>query len=290
MTALTWDGTGDREYETGVSNGVLYLPDDSGDYTEGYAWNGLTTVTEAPSGAAVTKKYADNVNYLSLVSTEEFDGTIAAYTYPDEFAQCDGTATPSAGVYVGQQTRKTFGLSYKTLIGNDVDATDHGYKLHLVYGALVEPSQKAYASVNDTPDAIEFSWKFSTTPIPVPGLKPSATIVIDSTKVEAGALAALEAALYGGVGTDPRLPSPTEVLAFFSGSTTVSVPVAPTYVEGTHTITIPAVTGITYYNDATGAILATGAHVIAVDTVVRAEPNAGYEFPPVTDNTWFFAF
>lgn len=290
MTALLWDQTGEREYETGVDKGVLYIPNDAGSYDDGYAWNGLTTVTESPSGAEVTKKYADNINYVSLISAEDFAGTIEAFTYPDEWAQCDGSATPSAGVAVGQQTRHVFGLTYRTKVGNDVSGDDFGYKLHLVYGALASPSEKAYATVNDTPDAIAFSWKFTTTPIPVPGLKPSAILVIDSTKVDSDALASLEAELYGGVGVDPHLPDPASVIAFFTGSTTEATPTAPTYVEGTHTITIPTVTGVTYYNDETGATLLAGAHVIAVDTVVRAEPNAGYTFPPVTDNTWFFAF
>lgn len=290
MTQLLWDQTGEREYETGVSKGVLYLPDNTGAYIDGYAWNGLTTVTESPSGAEVTKKYADNINYLSLVSAEEFAGTIEAYTYPDEFAQCDGTATPTVGISVGQQTRKTFGFSYQTLVGNDVEGQDFGYKIHLAWGALAAPSEKAYATVNDSPDAITFSWKFTTTPLAVSGLKPTALIVIDSTKVDPTALAALETILYGGVGVDPRLPSPTDVLAIFSGSITEVTPTAPTYVSGTHTLTIPTVTGVTYYNDADGSAFAGGPIVITEDTLVRAEPNAGYVFPPITDNDWFFDY
>jgi hypothetical protein len=290
MTQLVWDGTGEREYETGVSKGVLYLPNGQGVYNTGVAWNGLTTVTESPSGAEVTKKYADNINYLSLVSAEEFAGTIEAFTYPDEFAVCDGSAEPSPGVSVGQQTRKPFGFSYQTILGNDVDGNDYGYKIHLAYGALVAPSEKAYASVNDSPDAIAFSWKFTTTPVPVPGLKPSALLTIDSTKVSEAGLAALEAALYGTAGQDPRLPSPAEVIAFFSGAVTEVEPVEPTYVAGTHTLTIPTVTGVNYYNDEDGSLYAAGDTVIAEDTVVRAEPTAGHTFPAVSDNTWFYNF
>lgn len=288
MTELLWDQTGEREYETGVDKGVLYIPNGSGDYVEGFAWNGLTTVTESPSGAEVTKKYADNINYISLVSAEEFAGTIEAFTYPDEWAQCDGSATPSAGVAVGQQSRHVFGLAYRTKLGNDVEGNDFGYKLHLVYGALASPSEKAYATINDSPDAIALSWKFTTTPVPVPGLKPSAILTINSTKVDPDALASLEAELYGGIGTDPHLPSPATVIAFFTGSTTEATPTKPTFASDV--ITIPTITGVTYYNDATGAIMAAGTHTITVDTVVRAEPNAGYTFPPIIDNTWFFDF
>lgn len=216
MPALTWDQSGERFFETGVDRGVLYIPNSTtGAYDTGFAWNGLTTVTEAPTGAAANAHYADNLLYLNLISAEHFAGTIAAYTYPDEFAQCDGTATPSDGVSISQQTRKTFGLCYRTLLGNDLASTDYGYKLHLVYGALAAPSQKAYGSVNDTPAAIEFSWGITTTPVPVPGFKPSAKIDIDSSKISASALTALEAILYGSSGspgTTARLPLPAEVL------------------------------------------------------------------------------
>lgn len=293
MTLLTWDGTGERVYETGVSHGVLYLPDNTGDYAEGFAWNGLTTVTESPSGAEVTKKYADNINYVSLVSAEEFAGTIEAYTYPDEFAQCDGTASPVAGVAVGQQTRKTFGLSYQTLIGNDLDGTDHGFKLHLVYGGLVAPSEKAYATVNDSPDAIAFSWKFTTTPVPVPGLKPSATIVIDSTKVDADDLAALLAELYGDDNTDPHLPSPSAVLAFFTGGGVTAVTATtPAFVGGTGVITIPTITGVQYKNATTGANLANGSTLTiptsGASQLIKAVPKDGFVFTPTSDDDWSF--
>lgn len=216
MAALTWDKTGERIYETGVDHGVLYLRNATGEYDSGFAWNGLTAVTESPSGAESTPIYADNIKYLNLTSAEEYGATIEAFTYPEEFAECDGTAVASPGITVGQQGRKTFGLSYRTLIGNDIDGTDHGYKLHLVYGALAAPSEKAYATVNDSPEAITFSWEVTTSPVEVPGMKPSAQLTIDSTKVDAAALKLLEDLLYGDA-TDPaRLPLPEEVIALFA--------------------------------------------------------------------------
>jgi len=215
MAPLVWDQVGEREYETGVDHGVLYLPDGTGAYDTGVAWNGLTTVTESPSGADATPQYADNIKYLNLVAAEQFGGTIEAFTYPDEFAECDGTAEPKPGVRVGQQTRKPFGLCYRTRKGNDVEGTDFGYKLHLVYGALAAPAEKAYATINDTPEALTFSWTFTTTPVQVTGLKPAASLTIDSTEVAAADLAALEDILYGSALDDPRLPLPDEVLALF---------------------------------------------------------------------------
>lgn len=200
MSKLVWDQTGERLYETGVKNGVLYIPTNSV-YTKGVAWNGLTTVTESPSGAEATALYADDIKYLSLMSTEEFGATVEAYTYPDEFAQCDGSAALASGVSIGQQPRKTFGLSYKTTVGNDVDGNDYGYKLHLIYGALAAPSEKAYSTINDSPEAITFSWELTTTPVNVTGHKPTASITIDSTKADAEKLAALEKILYGDVYT-----------------------------------------------------------------------------------------
>ena len=192
MTALVWDQVGERLYETGVDHGVLYIPDPSGDYINGVAWNGLTTVTESPSGAAANPQYADNIKYLNLISAEEFGATVEAFTYPDEFAQCDGTAMPEPGVAIGQQNRKIFGLCYRTRVGNDLDGTDHGYKLHLIYGAQAAPSQKAYATINDSPAATAFSWDVTTTPVQVTGYKPAAMLSIDSSKVDAAALADLE--------------------------------------------------------------------------------------------------
>jgi hypothetical protein len=216
MATLTWDATGTRLYETGVDHGVLYLLNSQGAYANGVAWNGLTAVTESPSGAEANPQYADNIKYLNLLSAEEFGCTIEAFTYPDAFAQCDGTANPSVGVAIGQQTRKTFGFAYRTKLGNDIDGSDHGYKLHLIYGALAAPSEKAYATVNDSPEALTFSWEVTTTPVDVPGYKPTAQITIDSTKVDALALATLEEALYGTTNTTAELPLPAEVLAIFA--------------------------------------------------------------------------
>lgn len=211
MSKLVWDKTGERLYETGVKQGVLYPQAAGGTYPKGVAWNGLTNITETPSGAEATALYADDIKYLNLISTEELGGTIEAYTYPDEFAECDGSAALTAGVYIGQQNRKTFGLCYRTTLGNDVDSNAYGYKLHLVYGALAAPSEKAYSTINDSPEAITFSWEFSTTPVNVAGFKPTANIVIDSTKVDAEKLAALEKILYGDTEAEARLPLPDEV-------------------------------------------------------------------------------
>lgn len=217
---LVWDKTGERLYETGVSQGVLYpYNSTSKAYDKGIAWNGLTAVTESPSGAEATAIYADNIKYLSLMSAEEFGATIEAYTYPDEFAQCDGSAELVAGAMIGQQERKTFGLCYKTVLGNDTDGENYGYKLHIIYGATASPSEKGYATINDSPEAITFSWELTTTPVNVTGFKPTATIVIDSTKADPTQLAALEDILYGkdagAEGTPPataaRLPLPDEI-------------------------------------------------------------------------------
>ena len=211
MSKLVWDETGKRVYETGVNKGVLY-PQSNGTYPTGVAWNGLTAVTESPSGAEATPLYADNIKYLNLMSAEEFGATVEAYTYPDEFAACNGEAELVKGVSIGQQARKPFGMSYQTKIGNDIDS-EAGYKIHLIYGALAAPSEKAYATVNDSPEAITFSWELTTTPVEVEGFKPTASLVIDSTKVDAEKLAALEAVLYGSAEKEASLPLPNEVLA-----------------------------------------------------------------------------
>lgn len=210
MSKLIWDKSGERLYETGVKHGVLYVQE-AGAYANGVAWNGLTAITESPSGAEATPLYADDIKYLNLVSAEEFGGTIEAYTYPPEFAACNGEAEMTPGVYVGQQDRKTFGLSYCTVIGNDTEVNNYGYKLHLIYGALASPSERGYATINDSPEAITFSWEFSTTPVNATGFKPTACITIDSTKVDAEKLKALEAILYGSDEEEPRLPLPDEV-------------------------------------------------------------------------------
>lgn len=209
-TKLEWDKTGERLYETGVKQGVLYVQE-AGAYPKGVAWNGLTAVTESPSGAEATPLYADDIKYLNLMSTEEFGATIEAYTYPDEFKACNGEAELVAGVSIGQQARKTFGMCYRTTIGNDVDGNDHGYKLHLIYGAQAAPSEKAYATINDSPEAITFSWEVTTTPVNVTGFKPTSYLVIDSTKVADGKMAALETALYGSESKEAYLPLPDEV-------------------------------------------------------------------------------
>lgn len=217
MSKLIWDEIGKRFYETGVNRGVLYPQNPStGLYPLGVAWNGLTAVTESPSGAEANPLYADNIKYLNLISAEEFAATIEAYTYPDEFAACDGSAAIAAGVMAGQQKRQPFGLCYRTNLGNDLEDTDYGYKIHLIYGAIAAPSEKAYATINDTPEAITFSWEVSTTPVVVTGFKPTASITIDSTKVNAVTLATLEDILYGTAGSDPRLPLPDEVATMFA--------------------------------------------------------------------------
>lgn len=222
MSKLVWDKIGERYYETGVNQGVLYIRGEGGTYPKGVAWNGLISVTESPSGAEPTPIYADNIKYLNLMSTEEFGATIEAYTYPDEFAQCDGSAEIATGVMIGQQNRKVFGLSYKTTLGNDVDGADYGYKLHLIYGALAAPSEKGYSTINDSPEAITFSWEVTTTPVSVTGFKPTASITIDSTKVDDTKLAALEAILYGGTETEARLPLPDEIAALFPDALALS--------------------------------------------------------------------
>jgi hypothetical protein len=215
MAPLTWDQVGERLYETGVDHGVLYLPDDVGVYNSGFAWNGLTTVTESPTGAEASPQYADNIKYLNMISAEEFGATIEAFTYPEEFGQCDGTALPSPGVAVGQQGRKMFGLSYRTRVGNDVEGAEFGYKLHLLYGCQAAPSEKAYATINDSPEAIAFSWEVTSTPVPVTDHKPTSLIVIDSTVVDEADLKALEDLLYGKASVEAALPTPDAVIALF---------------------------------------------------------------------------
>lgn len=209
MSKIVWDKSGERFYETGVNKGVLY-PQEGGAYPKGVAWNGLTAVTESPSGAEATALYADNIKYLNLMSAEEFGATIEAYTYPEEFAVCNGEKSLADGVVIGQQARKAFGMSYVTKVGTDLDS-EAGYKIHIIYGALAAPSEKAYATVNDSPEAITFSWEVTTTPVEVTGSKPTATVVIDSTKVAADKLTALEAILYGSDSEEARLPLPDEI-------------------------------------------------------------------------------
>ena len=214
MAKLIWDASGTRLYETGVDRGVLYVRDVSGTYPKGVPWNGLTKVSESPEGAESSAQYADNIKYVNIQSAEEFKGTIEAFTYPEEFGECDGTAEPKPGVYIGQQNRSTFGFSWRTRIGDDISGLDAGYKIHIVWGALASPSEKEYETINDSPEAMTFSWEISTTPMSVTGYKPTSSMTIDSTKVSPAALAAIEDALYGDNQSGiAKLPTPDAVLA-----------------------------------------------------------------------------
>lgn len=218
MAKIVWDESGKRLYETGVKNGVLYIQDENGAYNKGVAWNGLTAVTESPSGAEATPLYADDIKYLELFSAEEFGATIEAYTYPEEFEACDGSASLGTGVTIGQQDRKTFGLCYRTVLGNDVRSNEYGYKLHLIYGAKAAPSEKGYQTINDSPEAITFSWEVTTTPVNVEGFKPTASVTIDSTKIDSEKLKKIEAMLYGEGATDAKLPLPDELKTILTGA------------------------------------------------------------------------
>ena len=290
MTTLQWDVLGEHLYETGVDHGVLYIPNGSGVYTDGVAWNGLTSVTESPSGAEATPMYADNIKYLNIYSVEEFGATIEAYTYPDEFKQFDGIVSPSPGVSIGQQPRRSFGLSYRTRIGNDLVGEEYGYKLHLIYGATASPSEKAYNTINDSPEAITFSWELMTIAAAVTGAKPTSVLTIDSTLVDPADLALLEAELYGTPGSDPRLPTPDEVVAFFTTGVTAVTTTAPTFVAATGVITIPTITGVRFRRGDTSAIV-TGTVTIGTpgaSLTIQAEPLPGYVFSPASDNDWVF--
>ena len=293
MATIQWDKTGERIYETGVDRGVLYLTDAQGAYSQGFAWNGLTAVSESPSGAEANPQYADNIKYLNLISTEEFGATIEAFTYPDEFAQCDGTAVYN-GIQISQQVRKSFGFSYRTLIGNDVVGTDFGFKIHLVYGCDASPSEKSRSTVNDSPEAATFSWEVTTNPVPVPGInpatnkpyRPTSHLIIDSTKTDAATVARLEDILYGTAGADPRMPMPGEVLEMFGQDVVEVTPAAPTFDDSTDTLTIPTVTGVRYSIDGQTV---TGSLTLTEDTIVTAQPERGYVFPKVTDDDWMFS-
>ncbi len=223
MAKIVWDAVGEHRYETGVDHGVLYQVNSSGNYVDGVAWNGLTNVSESPSGAEAQKQYADNMNYLTLYSAEEFGATVEAFTYPDEFEQNDGSASPVAGLNIGQQPRKSFGMVYRTKVGNDIAGDDYGYKLHLLYGCRASPSERGYATINDSPEAITFSWELTTTPVQITGYEPSAQLVIDSTKFTTetkARLTALEDVLFGTENVEPRLPLPNEVISMLGGSGT----------------------------------------------------------------------
>lgn|SRR5215831_1155386 len=278
MTVLTWDDTGKRLYETGVDRGVLYpLNPATNLYDVGVSWNGLTTVTESPAGADANPSYADNIKYLNLLAAETFGGTVEAYTYPDEFGACDGTFRPYAGVNVGQQARQTFGLYFRTKIGNDQNP-DLGFKHHLLYGLLASPSDRAYASINDSPAAVGFSWAVTSQPIAVSGYRPVSQIVIDSTEVTATALSTLTDFLYGTAGTTASLPMPASVLAIFAAALTLATPTVPTYNSSTDIITIPSITGVDYYID--GVKVPSGSFgPITASKVVHARPAVGYKFP-----------
>lgn len=216
MAKLVWNEAGKRLYETGVDRGVLYVSNGSGGYKKGVVWNGLVSVNESPSGAEATPLYAGNVKYVELMSNEEFGASIEAYTYPEEFEQCDGSAELADGITIGQQPRKSFGLCYRTKIGNDTAGDEHGYKIHLIYGAKAAPTEKSYTTINDSPEAITFSWEITTTPIEVAGHKPTATLTIDSTKVQSDKLEAIEKKLYGDTATEATLPSPAEILTLIA--------------------------------------------------------------------------
>lgn len=300
MTKLVWDQVGEKVYETGVDHGVLYLQDSNGVYDQGFAWNGIYTVTESPSGAESNPQYADNIKYINLISAEEFGATIEAFTYPSEFAQCDGTALVGGGVAVGQQTRRPFGLAYRSLMGNDLEGTDYGYKLHLIYGATAAPSEKAFSTVNDSPEAITFSWELTTIPTPVGTVnsvdyKPTASITIDSTQVDAALLADLEDLLFGTSGDDPSLPDPATVIGMFIGSNTevnlVTLANQPTYNSGTHVVTLPSVTGITWkINGTTKTAGAQPALTVGQVANVTAHPADGYVISDESDDDWVFPY
>jgi hypothetical protein len=287
MSVVVWDDSGNRQYEAGVDHGVLYiLNTTNGLYDDGFAWNGLTAVNEKPAGAGANPQFADNIKYLNLLSAETFGGTIQAFTFPDEFGQCDGTQAPAPGVSVGQQTRATFGLCYRTKVGNDVSA-DAGVKLHLVYGALASPSEKDYSTINDSPAAVQFSWDFECTPATVTSFAPTCLIVVDSTTVDPTAFSDLEDLLYGTSGSSPSLPPPDSVLALFTGSITAVTVTVPAF--SSNIITIPSTTGIQYYVD--GVAHASGA-LTALTTgqkkVVSATPEAGYVFNKPFVASWLY--
>lgn len=293
MTRIQWDQTGKRKYETGVDRGVLYERDLAGEYSTGVEWNGLTTVTESPSGAESNPQYADNIKYLDLRSAEQFGATIEALTFPDEFEKYDGEVSPIPGVSVGQQNRRPFGFCYRTKVGNDVEGNDLGYKIHLVYGAVAAPSEKAHSTINDSPEAVAFSWEISTNPVVVGTIggtdyAPTSTITLDSTKLPADKMTMIEDILYGDADNDPAMPLPSDIITMLTTTTTLATPTEPAYNAGTHTITIPSVTGVRYTID--GEEVAAGPVVIASDTIVKAYPVTGYHFPDTIDDDWFYDY
>lgn len=290
MSVLKWDQTGEKVYENGVEKGVFYTVSGAGVYDNGVAWNGLVSVTESPSGAEVNKQYADNIVYASLRSAEEFGATIEAFTYPFEaIPALDGSASPTPGLSLGQQGRPTFGFSYVSKIGNDLNP-DAGEKIHLVYGATANPSEKALTTVNDSPEATTFSWELTTSPVQVGTIggtayKPLSTITVDTTKESADAVATLREFLYGTEGTDPSLPPPAAVVAMFSGAVLTATPTEPTYDTTTNVMTVPTVTGVSYYMD--DELLAPGPQpALTENKMVEARPTVGYKFPNNVDSDW----
>lgn len=272
MAKLEWDNIGERFYETGVDQCVLY-PVSNNTYPTGVAWNGITGITETPAGAEANPIYADNIKYLNLISAEEFSATVTAYTYPDEFAVCDGSAAPVSGVVLGQQARKSFGLCYRTRLGNDTDGSDHGYKLHLVYGLQASPSERSYSTINDSPEAIEFSWEMNSTPVNVTGYKATSVITINSDEVSSAELADLEDILYGTDNADPRLPLPDEVISLMGGGSIYEVVLnkANTTVEVGSSVTLkatvsPAGTDVTWSSSDTSAATVSNGVVTGVAT------------------------
>lgn len=290
---LSWGNPGSRKFEAGVDRGVLYIPDAGGVYSDGVPWNGLTSVTEAPSGAEASPQYADNKKYLNLVSSEEYNATIEALTVPDEFDQFDGKASPIKGLTFGQQGRGVFGFCYRTLLGNDLVGTDLGFSLHLAYGLLAAPSEKAYATIGENVEPVPLSYELSSTPVDVGVVngqeyKPTASVTIKSTDYSAELMNDLMDVLYGTDGVDPRLPLPSEVYTILSGAvTTSSMPVAPAYNASTDTVTIPVTTGVDYYVN--GEVV-TGSFVITQDTLVQARPKAGFKLPEPADDEFLVDF
>lgn len=314
MTKIIWDKQEERRFENGVDRGVLYLPDSAGKYETGVPWNGLTAVTEKPTGADATRKYADNINYVTLHAAEEFGGTIEAFTSPEEFDECDGTASPRRGVGIGQQRRKPFGFCYRTRVGNALDP-EAGYKLHLVYGATAAPSERGYATVNDSPDAMSLSWDFTTTPVEVGTIdgieyKPTGVLTIDSTKVARADLDVLEATLYGDAQGSAKLPLPADVIAGFTDAapaaftaegrvlslseeepaeSMVATPQSPAYNATTHVLTVPEVAGVGYYKgDVLGDLLNAGEVTLTENTRVVAAAIDGYSFPEGVTTSWSY--
>lgn len=292
MAELIWDKEGERTYETGVDHGVLYVDGPGGKYRKGVAWNGLVTVTESPTGAEPSPQYADNIKYLNLYSAEEFGATVEAFTYPDEFMEYDGLAEVVPGVTIGQQPRKTFGLSYRTKVGNDQEGDEYGSKIHLVWGCRAAPTEKAYGTINDSPEAITFSWELSTTAVNVPGHKPTSIMTINTHELSPGALSALEDALYGTSGSDPYLPLPGDVITIIGGGGAQFVtPDVPTFDAGNNEITIPSTANVSYW---IAGVLQDPGSTYALEedenVLVTAYPAAGYRFPDYVDNDWLFSW